>query len=377
MRLRKKAPVTAAPEPLAQAGERRPVLIVSGPGGDGRRYRGDHRREQLEFARIRADICYRDEAELAPLADRYECFVLNRVAMDDDVARLVDAAPGRVVCDFDDLVFDARAAHWLRGLDLVPKPDRDAFVAGMAAQGDVLASCGRGILSTEPLERRARAIAPHTAVVYNVVSAEMLRQAEQARRPRVPRRRRVRVAYLSGTSTHDADFLEAADAVLACLGVHRNVTFVVAGFLNLDSRFDAFADRIERVPYRPWQRLPALQVTLDVNLAPLERDNPFTECKSCVKFLEASLFAVPTIASERADFVRVMRHGENGLLADNPDEWRDALLELVEDAEKRARLGERARADVLARHTTTATAGAAADALVALVPELSPGRPAA
>src|SRR5215203_2299652 len=116
---------------------RKPVLIVSGPGGDGRRYRGDHRREQFALSGVETDVCYRAEVELAPLVRRYGCIVLYRVAWDDDVARLLEAAPAhgsRVVCDFDDLVFEPGAAAWLRGLDAFePAAYRD-FVRGMVRQ---------------------------------------------------------------------------------------------------------------------------------------------------------------------------------------------------------------------------------------------------
>jgi glycosyltransferase involved in cell wall biosynthesis len=132
------------------------------------------------------------------------------------------------------------------------------------------------------------------------------------------------------------------------------VRFVCAGFLELDSRFDRFGDRVERVPWQPWQFLPDLQARSDVNLAPLA-PTPFNECKSCVKYLEAALVEVPTIASPRSEFVRVIQPGQNGLLADSGDAWREALGHLVEDARIRVEIGRTARADVLERHTTRAS----------------------
>src|SRR5438045_8239490 len=103
----------------------------------------------------------------------------------------------------------------------------------------------------------------------------MVRQADDARTKTRRDQGVVRLAYLSGTPTHDHDFLEAADALLWALERHANVRLVVVGFLALDSSFEKYEARIERVPYQPWQRLPSLLAAIDVNLAPLERGNAF------------------------------------------------------------------------------------------------------
>jgi glycosyltransferase involved in cell wall biosynthesis len=342
------------------------VLIVSGPGGDARRYRGDHRREQLELAGVETDICYRSEVELSPLAERYGCIVLYRVPWDEDVAALVGGGGATVVCDFDDLVFDPAAAGWLRALDTFEAEARREFVDGMGLLRRTLVASGRATVSTAPLARMASDVPARAAVVPNVVSAEMVRQAEAAR-PWPGEG--IRVGYLSGTATHDRDFAEAADGLLWALHRYPDLRLVVAGFLDLDSRFDAHSTRLERLPYRPWQELPALLATLDVNLAPLELRNPFTEAKSCLKFLEAALLGVPTIATPTPDFARVIEHGTTSLLAGDDAAWRETLGELIESPATRRRLGDAARREVLTAHTTSATAQSALDALAELAPE--------
>src|SRR5207253_2012078 len=106
----------------------------------------------------------------------------------------------------------------------------------------------------------------------------------------------------------------------------------------------------------PWRHLADLLAEVDINLAPLEANNPFTDAKSCLKYLEAALVGVPTVASARSDFVRAIRHGENGLLAESSDDWKESLRKLIESPMLRAEIGLAARDDVRRFHTTAARA---------------------
>jgi glycosyltransferase involved in cell wall biosynthesis len=304
-------------------------------------------------------VTYRDGLELARLPDRYGCVVLYRVPWDDDVARFVAASRRRgrpVLADVDDLVFDPEAVPFIHALEQMARDERAAYEASIAALRRTLEEVDGVVVSTEPLQRAAARVNERVEFIPNVVSAEMVEAGRSARRTTSPPPGVVTLAYLSGTPTHDRDFLEAADAVLWALAEYPQVRFQAVGYLSLDDRFAAFGERVERIPPQLLRRLPSLLAQVDVNLAPLQRDNPFTDAKSCLKYLEAAVVGVPTVASARADFARAIDSGANGFLADDPELWRGALAALVESSDLRSGLGEAARRDVLDRHTTQARA---------------------
>ncbi len=347
-------PVT--PIPILRSRRRRPdVLFVSGPGGDAARYRCRHQAEQLRARGWSAGVVYEDDAD--PVAVPSRALVLYRTpwsSKTESFLRAARAAGVPVLADVDDLVFDPDYVERFAWLETA-SPERLEHERDTAASlRRTLSECDGVVVSTDPLAVHARVVNPNVAVAYNTVSEAMVAAGGRARRRARRRGDAVVVAYLSGTATHDRDFQEAAPAVVSVLERFPHVELWAVGLLTLDARFERFGERVRPLPYRPWRRLPALLARVDVNLAPLEAGNPFTEAKSCLKYLEAGVACVPTIASPTADFRRAIEPGANGFLAAGEHEWREVLQELVASAARRTEVGTAAREDVLARHTTSA-----------------------
>lgn len=59
---------------------------------------------------------------------------------------------------------------------------------------------------------------------------------------------------------------------------------------------------------------------LILNIAPLEI-NRFCEAKSELKYFEAALVRVPTVASPTQPFKNAIQHGVNGFLAGDSADW--------------------------------------------------------
>jgi hypothetical protein len=88
----------------------------------------------------------------------------------------------------------------------------------------------------------------------------------------------------------------------------------------------------------------------DINIAPGELDNPFTEAKSELKYFEAACLGVPTVASATAVFREAIRHGETGFVVSSEDDWYTALTALVHDLSLRQRIGTAAREHALSTY---------------------------
>ena len=95
---------------------------------------------------------------------------------------------------------------------------------------------------------------------------------------------------------------------------------------------------------------------MDINLAPLELNNPFTECKSSLKYFEAAILGVPTVASDLEPYRESIAQGKMATSAAPKREWFRCISRLIEEPSLREKMGSMARKDALINWTTRAGA---------------------
>lgn len=161
------------------------------------------------------------------------------------------------------------------------------------------------------------------------------------------------IGYMSGTSTHHRDFETILNPLIQCMLDYPETQLVLAGPLQLPSHFTSeFSQRINRLPLTSWPGFLQYYSQLSINLAPLEPNNTFCQAKSGIKYLEAALSAVPTVAASTPDFCRLITPDLNGLIARTDEDWYTSLSALLSDDTHRTALGIAARNHTLSTETT-------------------------
>ena len=160
---------------------------------------------------------------------------------------------------------------------------------------------------------------------------------------------KIKIGYFSGTKTHEKDFAEASDALCEVLKKYTNVEFHLVGLLDLDGKFSPFRDRIIRKPLMGYLDMLGYLSQMDINLAPLELNNIFTDSKSELKIFEAALVSVPTIASSTNTYKTCIKDGVNGFLAVSKSDWFEKLETLIQDKVLRGKIAEEAKKDFIQR----------------------------
>jgi glycosyltransferase involved in cell wall biosynthesis len=325
------------------------ILFLSGVKGDTRRYRTFHPYEQLRLAGIDCQISHIIDPRLPEKASQARLVILHRVAMDRYVESLLAGWQQKgalLILDVDDLVFEPGAFQWINSPDFSDPLRAALYQEEMHRQRLILEACQAVIASTEYLAGNVRQQGKPAWVHRNAFSLEMLDRAEAAYRSRPVSAGRFVIGYASGTPTHDEDFALVKPALKKFLQHHPQAEVWIIGPLEPGRDWGSLAQRLRRFPLVPWRELPGYLVQFDINLAPLAMDNPFSQSKSEIKYMEAALVRVPTIASPTDAYRFAIRPGENGYLAAGDSEWEQALTLLIEQPHQRRLAGEEAYTQV-------------------------------
>jgi glycosyltransferase involved in cell wall biosynthesis len=284
-----------------------------------------------------------------------DCVIMHRVPYIpyiDQIIRKAKKFGVKVYFDIDDIVFDMEYAKKSDGINYLSEEEKKLYFEGVKRYRKTLERCDGVITSTKFLHDVAKKYNTNVGINRNCISRELFELSEKENMNYLKKDSIIRIGYFSGTKTHNKDFLEAADALYEILKKYKNVHLVIGGLLDLPKKFDKVKQQIEKKPLVPWKKLPSIIKQVDINLAPLEPNNPFCRAKSELKYFEAAILKIPTVASNIDAFRYAIDQGRNGFLAQNINEWYENLEKLILDEELRKEVGINAYEDALENYTS-------------------------
>ena len=328
--------------------------------GASTRYRVWHHLEQAQIAGFVADaVPLHDSRRLYDLSQT-DLIYIHRLPLAALTLPLVGAARLRripLVFDTDDLVWDEREREY----NFLDRRFDEATIARwlrtIRATRRLMRCATALVLSTPYLAKLASVDVPRpTFVSPNVLSREQIALSQRAFEERQPHRLASApvIGYFCGHAhVHDEDLASVGAALRAVMETYSDARLRFYGELSLPPELmePTIRERIELLPVVDWRDLPRHIAAVDINIAPLV-DNPQRRGKSAIKYLEAAAVGVPTVAARLEPYCDTITEGVTGFLAATPDEWITALTGLLRDPALRLRIGDAARAETLAHHTT-------------------------
>ena len=323
----------------------RDVLFINGCGEElphPTRYRVTHQREQLEYYGMTSSEVFFKHLSL-DMVRLYRTFVFFRCPYTEEINEFILKARElnkKVFYDVDDLVIDTEYTDQIPYLDTMSMEERKAYDDNVRNMGKLLKMCDAAITSTTHLQIELKKFVPEVLINRNTASEEMGCLSEKALRLKKSKST-VDIGYFSGSITHNDDFEMILPVIIEVMTSYQEVRLHLVGELDLPPELLEFQNRIIIHPFVDWKKLPELIAEVDINLAPLT-DTLFNKAKSENKWVEAALVKVPTIASDLGAFKEKIVNGKTGILCTDVDEWKNALITLIENSDKRKEIAEAA-----------------------------------
>lgn len=326
------------------------ILFIASGVGDSAHYRTHNVAEELRLHGFRASVTIVDNPNLLKLVDDFKIFIFHKTIYTKKIAKVVEkikAQKKEIIFDTDDLNFDPK---FVVQMDYYKN-------SGEIEKAQLAKGLGREILeddyvkvattTTTYLAKNLKEKGKEVFVVKNkICDAELDLANKLWEIGRKAKDDFVYLGYFSGTPSHNKDFATITDALLAVMRKYKNTKLILAGPLEQESSLNEFSDRIVKLPLVPRGEHYKNIQKADINLAPLE-STPFCEAKSEIRFTGAGILGIPTVAVKNETFSGAIEDGVTGFLAGNTLEWTEKLGRLIEDANLRKEMGERAREKTL------------------------------
>ncbi|QDK70470.1 glycosyltransferase [Lactococcus protaetiae] len=304
------------------------------------RYRVTNKAEQLRSLGYTVWTVNASEFQMG-YAEYASQIIIYRTPYSEQFRKLIDLAHKYhkfVFYDIDDLVYDTCYTNQLDYIRTLSVDEKRKYDLGVKNYGKLMKLCDAFITSTTELKRELLKLGKPVYLNRNLASEELISISETAHTEIQKDTAKVKIGYFSGSITHNENFKLVLSAIVRILKDFPQVELHLVGHLSIPDELQDYKNQLVIHEYVDWLKLPELVAEVDVNIAPLV-DTIFNRAKSEIKWMEAALVGVPTIASNIGAFTESIDNGETGILAEDV-EWQEKLRQLIIQKDLRQKIAE-------------------------------------
>ena len=275
--------------------------------------------------------------------------------------------------DIDDPIFDLRIYSSNVNLNFVSANERQTILSSVDSYASVIRQVEFIITSTPAMRTHLRDLTNKDIFIWrNIMDSESLNASYIHKQSHGETKRKENpddfvINYASGSRAHEADFSTAIEAIHKILDEFAHVKLNVIGYCAMSDKLKMrFPKQVERSPYKDYVSYISAIADADLNIIPLVQDD-FNDCKSAIRYLEASIMKVPTVVSAIGDFVNLIDHKSNGILVERYDQWYDYLKECIDGKINLKQMAANAHANVMENQTIYSVDSVLDEKLKALV----------
>jgi len=350
---------------LCPAGSGDVLFISSGMVGDSSRYRVRHVAEELQLHGFKCASVVQEYPMLMSCVDNFSIFVFHKVSNIPQIQKFIEKIKEKdkeIIFETDDLLFDSQYIQqqdFFKNANPLEKRFFENGIGGEILADPYVKTCttSTSFLADKLKEHSKQVfIVPNKLSkkdieIANVILSKRERVEESREISRQARNDMIKIGYFSGTHSHNKDFASITTALMQIMEKYPQVELFLAGPLDIESELNKFSGRIKQLAYVPREKHFENIASVDINIAPLEIGNPFCESRSELKFFEAAIVGVPTVASATKTFQEAIADGADGFVASGEGEWFEKIEKFVADEKLRKDMGEKARRKAIEKYS--------------------------
>ncbi|MDX9913365.1 MAG: glycosyltransferase [Candidatus Moranbacteria bacterium] len=335
------------------------ILFITGGVGDSANYRTKYVAEELAQHGFKCATTVQDNPFLSSYVNDFKVFIFHRTLYASRIKKMIEKIKVQnkeIIFDTDDLVFDKKYLEhmdFFKKMNIFEKKLYENGVGGEIIRDEYVKVC---TTSTNYLAEKLREEGKRVILVKNKIPKNDLEIVKEISEKKLAEKyfplERIVVGYFSGAHGHDKDFSTIEDVLIKLMDKYEDLRLFLGGPLEISDKFKKYESRIKKMTYVPRADNYRNMAGVDIVIAPLEIGNPFCEAKSELKFFEAGILGVPTVATATQTFQEAIEDGVDGFVARDNDEWIEKLEKLIINRNLRVAMGEKAKEKALQNYTT-------------------------
>lgn len=297
------------------------------------RYRAYNVIEAMENSKKYFVTCF-NESELDclyNLIDKIDLIIFQRAKWSfklDNFITILKSKNINVIYDMDDLVYNPKhVPEYLISISDCSDYKIDKLFE-IAKRYELVADrCDGYLVTTEKLaEHFKKDFKKKVWLLNNFINKEQeIISKEILKLKKISKRDKFIIGYFSGSNTHRKDLDIAESALVSLMRKYDDIYLKIVGIMDLSETLKKLKEQgrvlIDR--YVSYEELQYKIGEVDLNIIPLQQHD-FNDCKSELKYFEASIVNVPTIASVNLVYSKTICDKKDGFLCKDM-EWFEKL----------------------------------------------------
>lgn len=266
----------------------------------------------------------------------------------------------KVIFDVDNLLIDTKYTNMIPFIKSLSIKEKKLFDENIVRIGKTLKLCDFAVTTTKVLAKELKHYISNVFINPDVVNEEMWKISYDILKKENDKKMKdhLIIGYWNENISLNSNFDMIKPVLLKILKEFKNVEILFFGELNYSVNYKNYKEFQSQINYKEVTNLKKLlQIisNVDIILAPLE-NNIFNAAQNEIKWVEAALVKVPTVASNLGVFKQVIKDKETGILCSELNDWYISLKNLIINENFRKKLGENAYTFCKNKYNTLYTA---------------------